>query len=201
MHSGLRRGSHTPSRRPGGLLLFQRPSQAAGKPNQSPAKACREAKLEFKTRRDSRRVNRLTAPLSLSLRSRKKEACGKCYLQALMSSQMCAQEELQDSALHRLTVTTRSPQSLLYGRSRRKTPPMSLSMRMQLLAFMNTPDQRHGPDVFSGLTLNHFLTLYQSQGAEETLALTRWSLWWNNVPQIWSLSRIIRSTVNVWGKL
>ncbi|XP_026094327.1 uncharacterized protein LOC113066610 isoform X3 [Carassius auratus] len=113
-----------------------------------------------------------------------------------------AQEELQDSALHRLTVTTRSPQSSLYERSRRKTPQMSLSsMRMQLLAFMNTPDQRHGPDVFSGLTLNHFLTLYQSQGAEETLALTRWSLWWNNVPQIWSLSRIITSTVNVWGKL
>ncbi len=48
-----RRGSHTPPRRLGGLLLFQRPSRAAGEPNQSPAQACREGELEFETRRDS----------------------------------------------------------------------------------------------------------------------------------------------------
>ncbi len=47
-----RRGSHTPPRRPGGLLLFQRPSRAAGEPNQSPAQACREEELDGIAERD-----------------------------------------------------------------------------------------------------------------------------------------------------
>ncbi|KAL0155487.1 hypothetical protein M9458_049750, partial [Cirrhinus mrigala] len=76
------RGSHTPPRRPGGLLLFQRPSRAAGEPNQSPAWACREGELEFESRRDSG-TGQTRKPLSLSLRSKKKEACGKRCLRTL----------------------------------------------------------------------------------------------------------------------
>ncbi|KAK2867712.1 hypothetical protein Q8A67_025829 [Cirrhinus molitorella] len=86
-----RRGSHTPPRRPGGLLLFQRPSRAAGEPIQSPAQACREEELEFETRRDSGTGQTRSPSLSLSLRSKKKEARGKRCLWTLTSSQMCAQ--------------------------------------------------------------------------------------------------------------
>lgn len=78
-----RRGSHTPPRRPGGLLLFQRPSRAAGEPNQIPALRGWTGIRD----RDSG-TGRLAFSLC-SKTSEEKEACGKHCLRTLTSSQMC----------------------------------------------------------------------------------------------------------------